>query len=50
MFSKQIKEVSSEESMSLSDEEKYNSDELPGDKDSEKEKSPEKKTKKNSAI
>jgi hypothetical protein len=36
MFSKNIQEVSSEESMSLSEDDKYNTDVLPGDKDTEK--------------
>ena len=50
MFSKNIQEVSSEQSLSLTDDENNNSDELPGDKESDKQKQPEKKTKKNSAI
>jgi hypothetical protein len=36
MIAKHIQEVSSEESMSLTDDENHNSDELPGDKDSQK--------------
>lgn len=48
MYNTNIKEETSEESMSLSDEEKYNSDVLPGDKDSDKEQK--KKNKKNNTI